>query len=89
MLAALLWRVGISISCNFVAASAAQRLGGQSQSADPPSSAPPPLRRVGSTAITAIWAGDVNADGLDDVCWADWTSNALDGAFQLLWDDGL
>ena len=43
----------------------------------------------GGTAITAIWAGDVNADGLDDVCWADWTSNALDGAFQLLWDDGL
>lgn len=44
LLAALLWRVGISISCNFVAASAAQRQGGQSQSADPPSSAPPPIR---------------------------------------------
>lgn len=42
----------------------------------------------GGTAITAIWAGDVNADGLDDVCWADWTSDALDGSFQLLWDDG-
>ena len=42
----------------------------------------------GGSAMTAIWAGDVNADGLDDVCWADWTSNGQDGAFQLLWDDG-
>ena len=42
----------------------------------------------GGTPITAIWAGDVNADGLDDVCWADWTSNGLDGSLQLLWDDG-
>lgn len=43
---------------------------------------------IGGSAITALWAGDVNADGLDDVCWADWTSNSLDGGFQLVWDDG-
>ena len=43
---------------------------------------------IGGSPITAIWAGDVNADGLDDVCWADWTSAGQDGGFQLLWDDG-
>ncbi|MBK9034451.1 MAG: hypothetical protein IPL61_24820 [Myxococcales bacterium] len=47
------------------------------------------LPGIGGSAITAIWAGDVNADGLDDVCWADWTSNSQDGALQLLWDDGM
>jgi len=44
---------------------------------------------IGGSPITAIWAGDVNADGLDDVCWADWTSNGRDGGLQLLWDDGM
>jgi len=42
---------------------------------------------IGGSAISAIWAGDVNGDGLDDICWADWTSNAGDGGLQILWDD--
>lgn len=42
----------------------------------------------GGSPITAIWAGDVNADGLGDICWADWTSASLDGGLQVLWDDG-
>lgn len=42
----------------------------------------------GGTPITAIWAGDVNADGLDDICWGDWNSSSLDGGIQVLWDDG-
>ena len=43
----------------------------------------------GGSPITAIWCGDVNADGLRDICWADWTSAALDGGLQVLWDDGM
>lgn len=43
----------------------------------------------GGTAMAAIWAGDVNGDGLDDVCWADKTSASGAGSFQVLWDDGL
>ena len=42
----------------------------------------------GGTPISAIWAGDVNADGLGDICWADRTSDGRDGGLQLLWDDG-
>jgi hypothetical protein len=42
----------------------------------------------GGSPITAIWAGDVNADGLGDICWADWTSASQDGGLQVLWDDG-
>ncbi len=42
----------------------------------------------GGSAIVAIWAGDVNGDGLDDICWADQTTAGLDGSFQVLWDDG-
>lgn len=42
---------------------------------------------AGSPGITAAWT-DVNNDGLDDICWADWTSNGLDGGMQVLWDDG-
>ena len=42
---------------------------------------------AGGSPIIAIWAGDVNADGLGDICWADWTSASLDGGFQVLWDD--
>ncbi|HVV81866.1 MAG TPA: fibronectin type III domain-containing protein, partial [Kofleriaceae bacterium] len=43
----------------------------------------------GGSPISAIWAGDVNADGLRDICWADWTSASQDGGLQILWDDGL
>lgn len=43
---------------------------------------------IGGTPITAIWAGDVNADGLADICWGDWNSAAADGGLQVLWDDG-
>ncbi len=42
----------------------------------------------GGSPIAAIWAGDVNADGLGDICWADWTSASQDGGLQVLWDDG-
>jgi hypothetical protein len=43
----------------------------------------------GGTAMTAIWAGDVNGDGLEDICWADHVASNRDGAFELLWDDGM
>ncbi len=43
---------------------------------------------VGGPAVIATWAGDVNADGLEDLVWADWSSPTLGGALQLLWDDG-
>jgi len=33
-----------------------------------------------------VWAGDVNADGLLDICWSDYIS---DGQFEVLWDDGV
>ncbi len=42
----------------------------------------------GGTNVAAIWAGDVNGDGLSDVCWGDAVGNGLDGSFQVLWDDG-
>ncbi len=42
----------------------------------------------GGSPIKAIWAGDVNGDGLGDICWGDWTSASLDGGIQILWDDG-
>lgn len=41
-----------------------------------------------ATPLTALWAGDVNSDGLEDICWADWSAQSRDGAFQLLYDDG-
>lgn len=40
-----------------------------------------------ATPITALWVGDVNDDGLEDICWADWSAQGRDGAFQLLYDD--
>ena len=43
----------------------------------------------GGSPLTAIWAGDVNADGLGDICWADWTSASQDGGLQVLWDNGI
>lgn len=41
-----------------------------------------------ATPLTALWAGDVNDDGLEDICWADWSAQGRDGAFQVLYDDG-
>lgn len=42
-----------------------------------------------ASPITAAWIGDVNGDGLEDMCWADWSANDRDGAFVVLYDDGL
>ncbi|MBZ0231870.1 MAG: hypothetical protein K8M05_05925 [Deltaproteobacteria bacterium] len=42
----------------------------------------------GGSPITGSWIGDVNGDGLDDICWSDWRSNGLDGGLEVLWDDG-
>lgn len=39
--------------------------------------------------VQATWAGDVNGDGLTDICWSDYTANSRDGAFEILWDDNL
>jgi hypothetical protein len=41
-----------------------------------------------ATPITALWGGDVNGDGLEDICWADWSSSDGDGSFVVLYDDG-
>lgn len=53
--------------------------------------APPPFAGLAgsdATPVTAIWAGDVNGDGLEDICWADSSANDGDGAFELLHDQG-
>ena len=49
---------------------------------------------VGS--LSATWAGDVNDDNLSDICWGDFqieysdgTPNNWEGAFEVLWDDGV
>jgi hypothetical protein len=34
----------------------------------------------------ARWIGDVNHDGLDDMCWTSPFGNAGDGSFEVLWD---
>ncbi|MEO7733790.1 MAG: hypothetical protein ABIY55_22690, partial [Kofleriaceae bacterium] len=34
----------------------------------------------------ARWIGDVNHDGLDDLCWASPFDNRGDGSFEVLWD---
>lgn len=34
----------------------------------------------------ARWIGDINHDGLDDVCWASPFDNSGDGSFEVLWD---
>ncbi len=38
------------------------------------------------TPITATWIGDVNGDGLEDICWADSSASGRDGAFEVLYD---
>ena len=42
---------------------------------------------TGGTAAVASWVGDLNHDGLDDVCWASPNDNGRDGSFEVLWDD--
>lgn len=40
--------------------------------------------------LQATWAGDVNNDGLPDLCWADWQAGVAteaEGRFEILWDD--
>ena len=34
----------------------------------------------------ARWIGDINQDGLDDLCWASPFDNHGDGSFEVLWD---
>ncbi len=39
--------------------------------------------------VQATWAGDVNADGIFDLCWADWQSGTaaeVEGRVEVLWD---
>ena len=55
--------------------------------APPPFVAPIPPNGGAATPMTAIWAGDLNNDGLEDVCWADAITADRDGAFQILSDD--
>jgi hypothetical protein len=38
-----------------------------------------------ATPITATWVGDVNGDGLEDICWADWSASGRDGVFLVLY----
>lgn len=55
---------------------------------DGPASFQGNLPTNGGSPITAIWSGDVNGDGLEDICWGDWISAGQDGGMQVLWDDG-
>jgi hypothetical protein len=41
----------------------------------------------GGVAAVASWIGDVNRDGLDDICWSSPNDNNRDGSFEVLWDD--
>jgi len=43
---------------------------------------PNPAGAVGQ----ARWIGDINQDGLEDLCWASPFDNAGDGSFEVLWD---
>lgn len=45
------------------------------------------LPTTSGVAGQARWIGDVNQDGLDDVCWASPSDNRRDGSFEVLWDD--
>jgi hypothetical protein len=47
-----------------------------------------PASSTGGPAQAMTWAGDVNGDGLADVCWGNGTGNGGNGAVQVLWDDG-
>jgi hypothetical protein len=38
-------------------------------------------------AGVAAWIGDINGDGLDDVCVASPVDDNSDGVFEVLWDD--
>lgn len=40
-----------------------------------------------ATPITAMWAGDINGDGLEDLCLSDWSANGDDGVLTVLYDD--
>ena len=61
-------------------------------SAAPYAISPPPSFRFDMAAGLAgetRWVGDVNNDGLDDVCWGSPYGNSapsIDGAVEVLWD---
>lgn len=38
------------------------------------------------TAVQVIWAGDVNGDGLSDICLTDWKAES-EGLMEILWDE--
>ena len=48
-------------------------------------------------ALEVNWVGDLNNDGLSDICWADYESLGFDGTniyeveghIEVLWDDGI
>jgi hypothetical protein len=42
---------------------------------------------VAGTSAIATWVGDINHDGLDDICWSAPNDNNRDGSFEVLWDD--
>jgi hypothetical protein len=43
-------------------------------------------QRPQGVAGQAQWIGDINGDGLDDLCWASPFDNNRDGGFEVLWD---
>lgn len=43
------------------------------------------ITSTSGTPMIGIWSGDVNNDGLEDITWADFTANSLDGTFEVLW----
>lgn len=39
-------------------------------------------------ALQIMWAGDINNNGMTDVCWADWSAESS-GRMEILWDEQL
>lgn len=42
------------------------------------------LANSAQTATSLSWVGDLDGNGLDDLCWADWHGNDGDGLMQCL-----
>ena len=85
-LVALIWYGDdLPINGTVTTASAHHRISGPTAlvGAVPPGGGPSGLEPTAPAALA--WIGDINGDGLNDLCWADPVTG--DGAFEVLWDD--